>query len=253
MNVRRLSSSAGRVFSSFDSECAQRISDKLQKWPLRMEITSQHGNGLFATRSLAKDEIILKETPTLSSALLDPAHPSQDSRVAQVASQMPPDWRTDAHLLAQTISLATRSPPWRSSGISASNFLLELRLLGHTELPENADSDFIKGPIFQLLTTVFDIGAVPMWNPSECKLLYDKIKSNYFESSAGAALFEACSMLNHSCCPNVQFDPYAPDNLQVVRPVAKGEQLFISYQVEAQYLPELYGFHCYCEKCTPKK
>lgn len=140
----------------------------------------------------------------------------------------------------------------RSTPVPLSTFLLEFHCLSHTELPANADSDFVKGPIFELLTSVFDIGTVPMWNPSECQLLYDKIKSNYFESSAGASLFEACSMLNHSCCPNVQFDPYTPDDLQVIQPVAKGEQLFISYQVEAQYLPELYGFHCDCEKCTSK-
>ena len=140
----------------------------------------------------------------------------------------------------------------RSTPVPLSTFLLEFHCLSHTELPANADSDFVKGPIFELLTSVFDIGTVPMWNPSECQLLYDEIKSNYFESSAGASLFEACSMLNHSCCPNVQFDPYTPDDLQVIRPVAKGEQLFISYQVEAQYLPELYGFHCDCEKCTSK-
>lgn len=67
------------------------------------------------------------------------------------------------------------------------------------------------------------------------------------------------SMVNHSCAPNL-FN-FAVNNQEVcvtIRPVKKGEQLFISYisqaetfprQARQSHLKEYYEFDCKCKKC----
>lgn len=67
------------------------------------------------------------------------------------------------------------------------------------------------------------------------------------------------SLVNHSCTPNL-FN-FAVDNQEVcvtIRPIQKGEQLFISYlrqdDITVQRQADLkhnYGFECKCGKCRP--
>lgn len=69
------------------------------------------------------------------------------------------------------------------------------------------------------------------------------------------------SLVNHSCAPNLI--NFAVDNREVcvtIRPVKKGEQLFISYisqdgtmlppQARQDHLKKYYDFDCKCEKCV---
>jgi hypothetical protein len=53
----------------------------------------------------------------------------------------------------------------------------------------------VKGLLFDLLTKVFDLRSVSpaVWNPTECMLLYDEIKSYCFDSLACTAVFEAAA------------------------------------------------------------
>jgi hypothetical protein len=127
-----------------------------------------------------------------------------------------------------------------------------MRFLGYTALSESDETQFVKGPLFDVLSEAFGLSSLSteMWNPSECMLLYDKIKSNAFYNSTGSSLFAACSMLNHSCRPKVAFNPQVPNELRAVKDVRGSEQLFISYNVDPEDLPELYGFTCTCEACA---
>ena len=250
MLVRQFSTTA-RFVSSFDSQCTQYITDQLGDWPVRLLASPGYGNGLFATRALGMGETVLRETPTARVSSTS-AQTVQDNRVGQIASRMPLEWREDAQMLAQVLSLATQSPGWQPSGKPASHYLLSLRCLGYTELPECSDTMFVKDSLFQMLSEVYQLysTSASMWNPSECMLLYNKIKSNAFVDSTGTSLFASGSMLNHSCRPNVIFNPYEASDLQAIRDIPDGEQLFISYNVSPQDLPELYGFKCNCEVCA---
>lgn len=74
----------------------------------------------------------------------------------------------------------------------------------------------------------------------------------------GATVGIVASLLNHSCAPNlISRLHHKCRYFTTVRPVKKGEQLFISYlsnfdgSIEArqQHLKKEYGFECHCEKC----
>ena len=75
---------------------------------------------------------------------------------------------------------------------------------------------------------------------------------------AGTALFEAASLLNHSCEPNlgVALSPGAHLSLFASRDVAAGEELTISYvdagldvDTRRRALRHGYGFECRCARC----
>lgn len=85
------------------------------------------------------------------------------------------------------------------------------------------------------------------------------INSNAF-SNHGDQLFTFIiqSYFNHSCIPNlVRFECENKTICTTIRPVKKGEQLFMFYlgyemkdrQATAKYLDENFGFKCKCEKC----
>lgn len=81
-------------------------------------------------------------------------------------------------------------------------------------------------------------------------------KENQFNVSSVACVL---SLVNHSCTPNLL--NFAVDNQEVcvtIRPIQKGEQLFISYSgqddttVQRQaFLKQYFGFECKCGKCRP--
>lgn len=77
--------------------------------------------------------------------------------------------------------------------------------------------------------------------------------------TSGSALYLLASLFNHSCEPSVNVTFPRNDGTAVfsaARPIAKGEQLTISYldvdqrvDVRQSYLSFAYGFRCQCEKC----
>lgn len=66
------------------------------------------------------------------------------------------------------------------------------------------------------------------------------------------------SLFNHSCAPNVLRIGDSIQTLITMRPIKKGEQLFISYSdiedgaSRLSHLESQYGFRCKCDKCVPK-
>lgn len=66
------------------------------------------------------------------------------------------------------------------------------------------------------------------------------------------------SLFNHSCTPNVALGKYANQMVAyTVRPVQKGQQLFIKYdqrrsaQEQQSDLQDRFNFKCECSKCVP--
>ncbi|KAG6856244.1 hypothetical protein H0H87_006103 [Tephrocybe sp. NHM501043] len=84
----------------------------------------------------------------------------------------------------------------------------------------------------------------------------DSEKSHMYTS---AAVFDAISRANHSCCPNARYTANASSfslSLRALRSIKAGEQIFINYGVTSEptakrrsvLLP--YGFSCTCALCT---
>lgn len=76
-------------------------------------------------------------------------------------------------------------------------------------------------------------------------------------------IHDVISRLNHSCAPNLHhcLDDANMTNFVAVRPIKKGDQIFIDYVVDMKfpcdydrrkYLQEVWGFDCRCEKCLLK-
>lgn len=76
-------------------------------------------------------------------------------------------------------------------------------------------------------------------------------------------IYDILSRYNHSCVPNIRhiIDDDETTYCVAVRPIKKGEQLFINYVIDMpfendqkrkDYIMELWGFKCYCEKCITK-
>ncbi|XP_055302997.1 histone-lysine N-methyltransferase SMYD3-like [Sitodiplosis mosellana] len=86
--------------------------------------------------------------------------------------------------------------------------------------------------------------------------------TNATESEYTASIGTVLSLLNHSCAPNLY--NYSVDNRKfcvTIRPVKKGEQLFISYlgpddeqtaKQRQHLLKTKWNFECKCDKCEPR-
>lgn len=81
-----------------------------------------------------------------------------------------------------------------------------------------------------------------------------------YQHLIGNGCYLFCSLLNHSCAPNVQRLNVANDKIAVIvsRPIRKGEQLFDSYRQQFNVQPKTlrretllrdYDFECDCEAC----
>jgi len=251
MCFRRLicSTSAPTKFATaFDSECALHITRKLATFPVQLNFSQHFGNGLFATRRLRRGETVFCEMPLLS---FHPLRPDKDKRVSLVAASAPDaGWLADFSLVAQAVAIAADHP----HGTSFDSISIPLRCLGWSSFspasPEFVDHKVVREQLFSAITSHFQLDQHCSWTRDACRVLYDKVKTNLFCGSNGAHdVFEAASMLNHSCEPNVMFNPHKPDEILAVRDIAQGEQLFISYMVMPEDLPDLYGFTCTCRVC----
>ena len=86
-------------------------------------------------------------------------------------------------------------------------------------------------------------------------------KANAFSAPPFGTIYLKFSNLNHSCNPNAEMtelDNEAHSKLVAIRPIAKGEEVFISYlglpqdgskSQRALMMRECYGFECSCSIC----
>mmetsp|Transcript_4470 Transcript_4470/g.28487 ORF Transcript_4470/g.28487 Transcript_4470/m.28487 type:complete len:477 (-) Transcript_4470:337-1767(-) len=90
--------------------------------------------------------------------------------------------------------------------------------------------------------------------------MLDALDKAYDEPCSGSAFYAVHSCLNHSCDPNTaallpENDGEAQAIIQCLKPIAKGEELTISYidldagWEERQEMLADYGFHCCCNRC----
>lgn len=80
------------------------------------------------------------------------------------------------------------------------------------------------------------------------------IKTNY--------IYDVLSLINHSCAPNIFFyqNPSEISHCVVVRPISRGQQLFINYlgndvkktDAERRERLKFWSFSCKCERCQPR-
>lgn len=108
------------------------------------------------------------------------------------------------------------------------------------------------------LCGVFKTNRLTMTNFRDEKSVWSEVNVENF----GIGLYNLKSYLNHSCVPNVVCLFYDKQLVcKAIKPIKKGEQLFISYMevVEVQnnderrdHLASVYGFHCQCQLCSMK-
>lgn len=233
-----------KFISEFDEECKRFVESLIDSSPLKLRKSNHFGMGLYVNKDIVRGELILREVPFLSTAI------NSDPRVTSVASHCLPGWTDDYYLVASAVAVAMKSDAWPFAPHSC----LPLRCLGYTRL-NTTDDVVVQKHLFSIITKVFELQDVPesVWSPTECQIVYDKVKSNCFVSGLGSTdVFCAASMLNHSCVPNAAFTSF--DSLSAVQDISAGEQVFVSYNVMDPKvdLPELYGFECRCPRCLPQ-
>lgn len=84
-------------------------------------------------------------------------------------------------------------------------------------------------------------------------------RDTYSDQLSIEYIFDVLSMVNHSCAPNIHFSIEGKMGYGVsVRPIKKGEQVFINYfsgdlsmptEKRQQILKDAWNFHCKCDKC----
>ncbi|KAG6917993.1 hypothetical protein DXG01_017003 [Tephrocybe rancida] len=192
---------------------------------------SKHGMGMFATKDLVPNDLIVAERPLL-------VYPPLLTISEQLLSSYTPAQAIQVHL-AQTEEylkiIVDRMVPERRAAY------LELH---------NCHTEDGSGPIMGIARTNGIDLKIPISagvNESEKDLL------------RAAGVYDTISRINHSCTPNASWNfDLASFSLSVraVRPIKAGEEIFISYceiavpKAERQASLRPYGFQCTCTACT---
>lgn len=91
---------------------------------------------------------------------------------------------------------------------------------------------------------------------------HEKVDENSRSNTTLSVIFLVTSLLNHSCAPNLCcIDHLNRKYLITIRPIKKGEQLFINYcnhvggdsDVRRQNLIKQRGFSCECDRCVVRR
>lgn len=155
--------------------------------------------------------------------------------------------------LATNESERNRADLFQRSGIVA--VVCDL-FLTHTCLKDllvnNEDQDFFRCFVFKQT----QIAAINYHGLFNGVLHKSELESN---SQSGSGSFPFCSLVNHSCAPNlVRVTAGCTNHMLVNRPIAAGEQLFDNYglhhclesfDVRQTSLKNQYMFNCSCEAC----
>ena len=254
-NLKKAFSTNTTVFeTAFDGECEAYLARKLKDYPVALMCKEPFRNGLYATTDLKQGQSLFREKPLLR--FPPQGRHQKDHRVISVAEASPGiEFLEDFALVAQAVASIVDDPVKTESQkeVSFANRSVPLRCLGWTIVEEIVNSSIEQKAQFVLTDAIgvhFTLGNE--WTKEECEKLYNKVKTNMFQSNMGiTTVYEAASMLNHSCQPNVGYNPSNENEICALSNISKGEQLFISYQVmdPKRDLPELYGFNCNCPRC----
>ncbi|CAA6658308.1 unnamed protein product [Spirodela intermedia] len=173
------------------------------------------------------------------------------------------------------------------------SFRMEIRDLAHKSLQLLKEAIFVQecAPLFSLDVYGHIIGMFELNNldlvvasPVEDYFIYiddlpsslkteaerltrpflDALGDDYSVCCEGSAFFPLQSCMNHSCCPNAKAfkreeDKDGQATIIALRPIAKGEEVTISYideelpYEERQALLVDYGFECRCPRCLEEE
>jgi hypothetical protein len=236
---------APATFSSdFDDRCAVYISSLLERFPVTLKRTPDFGMGLFASRDIepmTRGSEVNFENPAfaLTQSIADRMEAAiDDDSITTGPVVLGSNSWTVAAMVEET--LASTQYPCKPSDY------LPIRCLG--SIPKKSMS---VETAFQLIRNAYQLPS-SVWTEEECLLLHNKVATNKIVEE----LYIAASMFNHSCEFNVAWSPSEPlRRLVAVKPIQKGEQLFISYSDEIDpvkrhaYLFEQFGFYCTCPVC----
>lgn len=128
-----------------------------------------------------------------------------------------------------------------------------------------ADDIFLVYTIYTDLMSIHKIAA--LFDSQEKQRFLQHLVAHHFlvilNNSHGSKSYESVgnifSMFNHSCAPNLLQYFSGKQHLMTIRPVKKGDQLFISYlgtqkqsvQDRQEKLKSNWNFICKCERCNP--
>ena len=233
---------APATFSSdFDDECAVYISSLIERFPITLKRTSNMGMGLFASQDIEIGSEVIFESPAfdVTQSLVD----QLENSVNGTETDSPLIFGTHSLTVAAMVgeTLASTQDPCKPSEY------LPIRCLW--SIPKTSLSVELA---FQLIGDAFQLPS-SIWTKEECMLLHNKVATNMI----GQELYIASSMFNHNCDSNVAWSPWEPlKQMIAVKPIRKGEQLFVSYCNERDpvkrrtHLFEQFGFHCTCAVCS---
>lgn len=184
------------------------------------------GSGLFATKDLEVGETVVEETPFLRfnwSGLCSGADRKNLVRRYRL-QKVQPEWRAMAACIVQAFAYAGRG-----NCINPLE-LKEFQVLVATRRATKELSDVLETEILPVVQSRFNSS----FSHSQLLELYSKIASNAYRNG----LYCTISKINHSCHPNTCWKPsqsgFGPILLSgrtivATVPIAKGDQLFISY------------------------
>lgn len=139
------------------------------------------------------------------------------------------------------------------------------------KLAKSAPYHFDPEKIYRIYKALMKMPKVSVWFDSNLRKCFLKHlvlhhlqidSTNSFGIGKEHFVANVCSLISHSCAPNVT-GPFLSNGIFCVtgRPIKKGEQLFISYLASVKMttierktkLESCWGFDCKCEKCVPMR
>ncbi len=226
---------------------------------LRLVQTESMGWGVVATRDIEEGTLLLRESPLVSTLVIDPSQAHSLQPLFNVASYFPGNTTLYTALVAPMIMRGV-TKPWLD------NFVFRPRETWDGTMKKSAAETIkVLHRHRPKLLAAFRLG--------DLKKLIDHVlgvlKANSFLNTTpltgifyASSLYDLCSLFNHSCCANaMDYTTGAADNLDMLvvakEKIPKGSQVFISYgqsKVKQVYyrckaLKETFAFDCQCERC----
>ncbi|KAG4066123.1 hypothetical protein HA402_010325 [Bradysia odoriphaga] len=131
-------------------------------------------------------------------------------------------------------------------------------IMGHPELKTNFLTEKVQRFLMHLVTQLVSIYSLNNILLQEWSENWSDIIVNNSMETFGVSLFNISSYVNHACMPNaVRLTTADHLILRTIRPINKGEQIFVRYAIDANWptaqrqrqLFRLCGFKCECALC----
>ncbi|KAJ1461894.1 hypothetical protein M885DRAFT_611496 [Pelagophyceae sp. CCMP2097] len=216
--------------------------------PLELRRCPDFGWGLFATKRIWLHDHVLREAPLFDFTVADSDFTSRYVDAA-AGTHLAGRLQSHEHGVMQMVQNAIDANEWPPS---QSTNLLGLGWMADdagrpisNDLSDDFEEQTVRAGI---VGRMFDLPD-DAWGVDEYALLRSKKKTNGLDQ----CLYVAVSKFNHSCEPNVAWDPWnRRDSLVATRPIDQGEQAFIAYAQgpnRKDAFKQQWGFECKCTRC----